>query len=592
LHACRAKRGVRALSGRRALESIERPDGRAVELGYDGAGDLESIATSDDSVTVEYWPTGNPKRIATSACVELTYGSGDYDGPLQLQETWSGPVVGSVARTYNRDFRDSTQSVNGQQTVTFAYDADGLVTRAGDLAVVRSAASGRVDSTQLVGVTGRQDYSAYGELANLGYRFGGSTVFQQSMVRDALGRITALQEVAFGTDSLYGHRYDDAGRLYAVTTNGDTTARYWYDANGNCTAFQGRTATDTATADYDEQDRLLRYRDTRYSYTAAGELSLAVTGADTTRYTYDALGNLQRVVANGDTIGYLVDGRNRRVGRTLNGRLVQGWLYQNGLNPVAELDSAGNVVARYVYGTRGHVPDYVVKGGSTYRLITDQLGSVRGVVNAATGAVAERIDYDAWGNVTLDTNPGFVSLGYAGGLRDTAKELVRFGARDYDPSVGRWTCKDPIGFAGGASNMFMYANNAPVACADPGGMWPAAPNATTPFNPPFDRLADKLAEKLRRTRLVDETAISGALLRFPGDNANQNAYRHVAASYCLAREWGPVVAIGAGLLWEVRHPYPKDIVTDVLNDIEGATSDVEPMELWRRGRFHYAYKRK
>jgi YD repeat-containing protein len=287
-----------------------------------------------------------------------------------------------------------------------------------------------------VGVTGRQDYSAYGELANLDYRFDGSTVFQQSMVRDALGRITALQEVAFGTDSFYGYRYDDAGRLYAVTTNGDTTARYWYDANGNRTAFQGRTATDTATADYDEQDRLLRYRDTRYSYTAAGEQSLAVTGADTTRYTYDALGNLLSVVAIGDMIGYLVDGRNRRVGRTLNGRLVQGWLYQNGLNPVAELDSAGNVVARYVYGTRGHVPDYVVKGAATYRLITDQLGSVRGVVNATSGAVAEQIDYDVWGRVKRDTDPGFVSLGYAGGLRDTATGLVRLAQGTTTPAWG------------------------------------------------------------------------------------------------------------------------------------------------------------
>jgi len=48
-------------------------------------------------------------------------------------------------------------------------------------------------------------------------------------------------------------------------------------------------------------------------------------------------------------------------------------------------------------------------------------------------SVAQRIDYDAWGIVTLDTSPGFQPFGFAGGLQDGATGLVRFGARDYDP---------------------------------------------------------------------------------------------------------------------------------------------------------------
>jgi hypothetical protein len=51
------------------------------------------------------------------------------------------------------------------------------------------------------------------------------------------------------------------------------------------------------------------------------------------------------------------------------GVLVQGWLYQNQLNPVVELDSGGNVVGRFVYGTRANVPDYMIKGGNVYRPI-------------------------------------------------------------------------------------------------------------------------------------------------------------------------------------------------------------------------------
>ena len=98
--------------------------------------------------------------------------------------------------------------------------------------------------------------------------------------------------------------------------------------------------------------------------------------------------------------------------------LRAGWLYQDGLNPVAELDASGAIRAVFIYGTRPHVPDYMVTGGETYRLVTDVRGSVRLVVNTTTGAVAQRIDYDPWGRVTADSNPGFQPFGYAGGLYD------------------------------------------------------------------------------------------------------------------------------------------------------------------------------
>jgi RHS repeat-associated protein len=78
------------------------------------------------------------------------------------------------------------------------------------------------------------------------------------------------------------------------------------------------------------------------------------------------------------------------------------------------------------------------KGGVTYRLITDQVGSVRLVMNTSTGAVAERVDYDEFGNVLADSAPGTQPFGFAGGLYDRDTGLVRFGARDYDPSTGRW----------------------------------------------------------------------------------------------------------------------------------------------------------
>ena len=43
-------------------------------------------------------------------------------------------------------------------------------------------------------------------------------------------------------------------------------------------------------------------------------------------------------------------------------------------------------------------------------------------------------------------------------------------ARDYDPEIGRWTSRDPIGFGGKDTNVFSYSLNAPVNLFDPLGL--------------------------------------------------------------------------------------------------------------------------
>jgi RHS repeat-associated protein len=157
------------------------------------------------------------------------------------------------------------------------------------------------------------------------------------------------------------------------------------------------------------------------------------------------------------------------VGKKVNGAMVQGFLYENALRPIAELNGAGSIVSEFVYGTRENVPEYLIKGGQTYRIICDHLGSPRLIVNVASGQIAQRIDYDAFGRVLADTSPGFQPFGFAGGLYDRDTGLVRFGARDYDAETGRWTTKDPILFAGRQANLYAYVNNDPVNQTDADG---------------------------------------------------------------------------------------------------------------------------
>jgi RHS repeat-associated protein len=294
----------------------------------------------------------------------------------------------------------------------------------------------------------------------------GESLFSVSYTRDKLGRITEKVETIEGVTTTYAYGYDLTGRLETVSEDGVETARYQYDSNGNRTHVNG-----VEVGSYDEQDRLLTYGNAAYSYTANGELTGKTENGVTTQYSYDVLGNLMQVRLPGDVvIDYVIDGRKRRVGKKVNNELVQAFLYKGYFNPIAELDADGNVVSRFVYGSRINVPDYIIREGIAYRIISDHLGSPRLVVNVETGEVSQRMDYDTWGNVLQDTNPGFQPFGFAGGIYDPHTGLVRFGARDYDPEKGRWTAKDPIEFNGKDTNLYAYARLDPVNWIDPNGL--------------------------------------------------------------------------------------------------------------------------
>jgi RHS repeat-associated protein len=96
---------------------------------------------------------------------------------------------------------------------------------------------------------------------------------------------------------------------------------------------------------------------------------------------------------------------------------------------------------------------------------------VKHVVDVSSGAAAQRLDYDEWGQVVADSSPGFQPFGFAGGVYDADTALTHFGYRDYDARYGVWTSKDPIRLEGGLGE-YVYAENGPVEYMDTAGLRP------------------------------------------------------------------------------------------------------------------------
>jgi len=448
------------------LIQIRRPDGQTVDLVYDSVKkrlnrlqlpNFESIRyTYDDS-------TGQLLALTAPSGSTLSY---TYDGSLPLSETWgNGDITGTFSLSYNNDFQVTSTSLNGSHTVNYQYDNDGLLTSVGDLSLTRNQQNGLLEATRLGNIYSQRTHNTFGEMASETASLNGNPLYRTEYQRDKLGQITQKVETIEGVTTTYNYHYDLAGRLVSVKQDDVVVEAYTYDDNGN--RLSANTKSGSVIGNYDDQDRLTQYGNATYIYTENGELRRKDENGQVTEYNYDVLGNLRSVqLPNGNKIEYVIDARNRRIGKKVNGVLTQAFLYQGSLNPIAEFDGDGKMVSQFVYGSKGNVPDYMLKGGKTYRILSNHLGSPKLVVDISDGSVVQRMDYDAFGNVTLDSNPGFQPFGFAGGIYDLDTQLTQFGARDYDAEIGRWTAKDPILFAGGDTNLYGYVLGDPVNFVD------------------------------------------------------------------------------------------------------------------------------
>jgi|GEM_PF-731154 len=484
-----------------ALLTVDRPGGIGLVLEHDVvSGKLGKIRGPSGDTSVEYYPKAPcPVGCSPGAVRTLTSPNGQsltfaYDGPLLKSVAFAGVVGATVAHEYDVNFRAATEEATAgprSSKLTYGYDVDNLLTcvslgscsaqDAGALRITRGILNPLLSSTSLEKVADSYTFSEFGELRGYSASFKNSATVTTPLLsityddpltvrRDTLGRVLKQVETIEGVQHTTAYSYYDAGWLHTVQRDGVQTVEYTYDANGNrLTRAAGETA-----AVYDNQDRLVSSGTSTFEYTPDGEVKTQKTGSSETKYAYDEYRSLQKVtLPNGSEVKYASDAFGRRVQRQIGNQYTR-WVY-SGSHIIAELDSAGALVSRFIYGSRANVPDAVVKysgsGTKTYRILSDQAGSPRLVINVNDQTDRPyRASYDEFGVVT-GSGLSFIPFGFAGGLYDEDTGLLRFGARDYDPSIGRWLSKDPSLFRGGF-NLYAYSNNDPVNYIDTDGKHP------------------------------------------------------------------------------------------------------------------------
>ncbi len=268
-----------------------------------------------------------------------------------------------------------------------------------------------------------------------------------------LGSLT-LQNATASTITFTSYTYDNAGnRISATTTPGG------YNVMNNLS--QGQYS-------YDSGNRLTDDGIFAYSYNNTGNRITRTEKAtgNTTNYTWDAENRLIQVqMPSGSIVQYEYDPFGRRIEKNVNGTITQ-YLYDN-QNILFDYDQNGNVQRAYTHGAGIDEPLMITSSGNIYYYHANALGSISMISNSS-GTVIQTNVYDAFGSIqsgnTLSQPYAFTGREY-----DSETGLYYYRARYYDPLIGRFISKDPIGFAGGI-NKYVYVGNSPVTYIDPLGL--------------------------------------------------------------------------------------------------------------------------
>ncbi len=192
-----------------------------------------------------------------------------------------------------------------------------------------------------------------------------------------------------------------------------------------------------------------------------------MTSDGTWTFAYDQRNRLTSAIKAGTTATYDYDGDDRRTKKTVNGVVTR--VVWSGDAELAEADSTGTILRRYVPGAAVDTPQAMVAAGGTVTwLHADGQGSI---VNTSTsaGAAGTPITYSPYGELGgSGALPSGLPFGYTGRYLDAETGLWFYRARYYHPRLGQFLQTDPIGTKDDP-NLYLYVGADPVNHADPTG---------------------------------------------------------------------------------------------------------------------------
>jgi RHS repeat-associated protein len=389
---------------------------------YDSLDRVILITFADSStIRYSYDAANRVTQIADSASGSIAYTYDNFDR-LSSETT----ALGTVGYTYDAANRLATLTVPGQAVVSYTYDNCNRWTQIsqGPSAVAFAYDRiGRTTSRTLPnGVVTEYSYDDASHLTSIAYKKNGIV----------LGNLT--------------YEFDAAGER--VRTGGSY-------------ARTGLPSAVSSTA-YDDANRQTSFGSQTLTYDLNGSL----TGDGVNTYTWNARNQLVSINGPELSASFEYDGAGRRAIKTING-VTTAFLYDG--QTVVQEQSGGSATANLLVGG---LDEFFTRsdGDGTFSPLVDALGSAI-ALSDASGMVHTQYTYDPFGNTSVTGTSSENRLQYTGREND-ATGLYYYRARYYSPSLGHFISEDPLKFASGDANFYVYVWNSPTNWNDPTGLRP------------------------------------------------------------------------------------------------------------------------
>ncbi|MFE7096578.1 RHS repeat domain-containing protein [Streptomyces erythrochromogenes] len=344
-------------------------------------------------------------------------------GPARIDDTsYAYDVAGNIIRLVTASGQDQQKSVDTQ---CFTTDALRRITNAWT-------------ATDSCAAKPNADGSAGGTTPKVG----GPEAYWHSFTYDAIGnRKTEVQHKVEGD----------------TQATKDVTRTYGYGENG-----AGKRALTSVTSRTEGESE----RKDTYGYDKTGNTTSRTVGTSAQDLTWDAEGHLAKVVEGGRTTeyGYDPDG-NRVLAKDATGTT----LYLPAGNEL-KLDAGGKKTGTRHYAQGGKTIATKVSGQTSVMLADHHGTATVAVLMGAGQAITRRKQHIFGGQRTAQPSHWPGGKGFVGGAMDTTG-LTHLGAREYDPTLGRFISVDPIVDMTDPQQMhgYTYGNNNPLVYADPDG---------------------------------------------------------------------------------------------------------------------------
>jgi RHS repeat-associated protein len=474
------------------LASVRESLGQTVQYMYDGRGRLSQKITGRNQKIVYTYEDWGPVKLeqrypTTSASTpDRTIGYvRDNDGNVLSQTddgVQSAPIYGITYDAISRPYDETIGYLPGgnrvlqhrydrfgnrvaltlQDTVpvSYSYTLNKLnqissATLAGDsLAVSHYANDALQTVTMPGGVTRSYTYKPNGPIDTIAVSGPAGQIAQYAYTYDDGLNTVSMTD----SDGIHTYSYDGLNRLTQAlhpAASGLSNENYAYDRVGN-----RRDPANPSQWTYDSNNRIVRGGALTYSFDGDGNVE---TRSDGSTYTHD-VGN--KLVGYNGSASYLYDPGGRRIRKTVAG--AQVWFLWDGAHLLAEYDGAGSRTLRYGYMAGERAAAQVQDANGTYYVHTDGAHAPRLLTNS-TGAAVWQARYQVYGTAAIASSAVTYNQGFPGQYRDVESGLLYNSARYYEPLIGRYVQKDPVGIEGGL-NLYAYAAGNPVSYADPSGL--------------------------------------------------------------------------------------------------------------------------